>query len=478
MVKMEAEHIIPSGTLIDGKYRIEGLLGSGGMGAVYAATQEMIGRKVAVKLLHRRLASDEYQVRRFQKEAQIAGALGHDNICEVTDFGEMENGAPYLVMPLLNGVTLADLLREGAPLPLARTSDILCQTLSALEATHREKIVHRDLKPDNIFVGTLGDREDFVKLLDFGISKVLDQKVVSELTQTGTVIGTPFYMAPEQASGAKDFDHRIDIYAVGVILFQTLTGQRPYDGESYNEIMAKILNRPFPSPTSLQPDIPKEIEAVIVKAMAKDPAERFESAGIMRRALQLAAETSSLSSSSPPANVSDTTGVDASLPFIPVQESGSKWLGTGWLGRNNRTVMAVFISLVIALAIAVLVYATRDEETQFQPPPPSKNPPLTRPTVSPEQAAPPPNSKSPPVAPVPEPAAPPIPTTGAGLSQQPGTSDALGGVSTDQAPPGGDAPVKKGKSKPRPARKKSSRKDDTESIIRGRGHTHVISEYE
>jgi serine/threonine-protein kinase len=279
--------IIPK-TVLDGKYQVGPVIGSGGMGRVYEATHIEIGRKVAIKHLHAQYSNDSQVIKRFQQEAQLAGSIGHDNICEVTDIGTTEDGSPYLVMPLLKGHPLSDLLSNDEPLQISRLVDIICQTLSALQAAHHENIVHRDLKPDNIFISKFGDREDFVKLLDFGISKILDQDSVSNLTQTGTVVGTPHYMSPEQAQGKKDLDQRVDIYAIGVILYEGLTGQRPFEGDSYNELLFKIVAGPLDTPTIINPSVPPNVEKVVLKAMSRDRGHRFESAVEMRRALQQA----------------------------------------------------------------------------------------------------------------------------------------------------------------------------------------------
>lgn len=283
-----AHHTQPElnpGTIIGEAYEIERPLGVGGMGTVYEARQVRLGRKVALKLLHARFSSDTSVVKRFQREAELAASLGHDNICEVTDLGVAQDGSPYLVMPLLRGQPLCDLLQGEKPLEAPRLVDICSQVLSALGAAHQENIVHRDLKPGNIFITQLGDRTDFVKLLDFGICKVKSQDSADELTHPGTVLGTPYYMAPEQARGARDIDHRADIYALGVILYEALTGRRPFDGQSYNEIMFSILTESFSLPRAVEPGIPADLERVILRSMARDPAERYQSAEEMNAAL-------------------------------------------------------------------------------------------------------------------------------------------------------------------------------------------------
>jgi serine/threonine protein kinase len=274
--------------LLDDKYQIDGIVGQGGMGTVYEATHVKLGRKVAIKTMHPRYVTEESVVKRFFREAQLAASLGHDNICEVTDIGTTTDGLHYLVMPLLSGSSFDDVIRKQPALPLSQIGDIVCQILSALNVAHREQIVHRDLKPENVFITKVGDRNNFVKLLDFGISKIMGQSAATELTKTGTVLGTCHYMAPEQARGAKDLDHRVDIYAVGVILYKALTGTVPFEGDSYNEIMYKILVESFATPRSINPAIPNPVEQVVLKAMAREPEARYQSASEMRNALKQA----------------------------------------------------------------------------------------------------------------------------------------------------------------------------------------------
>ncbi len=189
------------GLVLKGKYEISRLIGEGGMGAVYEAHHKLIGRKVAIKFLHAEYATNPQAIQRFIQEAQIAGSLGHENICEVTDIGRTDDGAPYMLMPMLEGQSLGDAMNdEEGLLSTKRVSDIAYQALTGLQRAHDAGIVHRDLKPDNIFLTRMGDREDFVKILDFGISKIVSGTmpgVSGGLTTTGMVLGTPYYMAPE-----------------------------------------------------------------------------------------------------------------------------------------------------------------------------------------------------------------------------------------------------------------------------------------
>ncbi len=275
------------GTVLDGKYELTSLLGEGGMGAVFEATHTLIGRQLAVKFLHPQFATSDEVIERFHREAQAAARIGHENIIDVTDMGMAEDGAPYIVMEFLEGTDVRGLIEESGALPVKRAAHIMVQALSALQAAHEAGIIHRDLKPDNIFLTQKRTNPDYVKLLDFGISKfrALETDEVKGLTQTGTVLGTPHYMSPEQARGDQDISARSDIYAMGVILYQMLTGQLPFDAANYNALLIKILTEDPPPPEDLAPELPEDVVAVVKRAMARDPAERFEDAAEFRRHL-------------------------------------------------------------------------------------------------------------------------------------------------------------------------------------------------
>jgi serine/threonine-protein kinase len=292
---LEAALGIAAGSILDGKFRIVRLVGEGGMGAVYEAEHTVLRRRVAVKFLSGELAHNADAIGRFRREAEAAGRIGHDNICEVFDFGVTEQGSPYFVMPLLKGEALSAVIRRESPLPVDRAIDVVRQMLKALAAAHGVGIIHRDLKPDNVFLTTVGDREDFVKLLDFGISKMLRDPTAGgpgagagpghPPTQTGYIMGTPSYMSSEQARSAKDIDARADIYAVGVILYEMLTGIRAFDGENFGEIVWKIYSEPVRPLRAHRPDISPELEAVVLRAMHRDRDQRFPTCEAFREAL-------------------------------------------------------------------------------------------------------------------------------------------------------------------------------------------------
>lgn len=284
--------------LLDERYELFGVIGEGGMGIVYEGKHVALGRKVAVKILGEEFSAVDQATQRFMQEAQIAGSLGHPNICEVTDVGSTADGLPYMVMQYLEGRVLSDLIEESEKgLSANRALDIIVQMLLALQVAHEAGIVHRDLKPENIFLTRMGDRADFVKILDFGISKVVGARAedLKKLTATGMVLGTPYYMAPEQAAGEKQLDVRVDIYAVGVLLFELLVGHPPYEADSYNELIVKIVNEPVPKVRAHNPNVTKKLDRVVYKAMAKDRERRYDNARDFREALLKAGEDAGLS---------------------------------------------------------------------------------------------------------------------------------------------------------------------------------------
>lgn len=280
-----------SGTVLDGKYRLKELLGQGGMGLVYAAEHTLLGRPLAVKILKREFARDRVAVQRFQQEAINASRIGSPNIVAVHDLGETDDGVPFLVMEYLEGTTLYAAMGEDPQtgtngiFDVPRAADLLCQVLAGLSAAHERGIVHRDLKPGNIFLTEVGGRTDFVKLLDFGVSKVLGGDRVMHMTRTGVLLGTPTYMAPEQVMGRKDIDHRVDLWAAGVILFRLLAGRKPHDGSVTAERLAAIVSKDAPPLRSLRPDLDAGLEGLLRKALTRDPAGRFQTARDFAEAL-------------------------------------------------------------------------------------------------------------------------------------------------------------------------------------------------
>jgi serine/threonine-protein kinase len=302
------------GTVIDGKYAVKALLGKGGMGAVYRAENTRIGKQVAIKVLLRGHRKGSDAEKRFIREARIAGALGHPGIVEIYDLGTLENGVPFQVMELLEGETLAARIKHEGALPIDELLDVAEQVLSALDIAHARGIIHRDLKPENVFLAVKGDAV-IAKLLDFGISKALGEETLS-LTKTGMVVGTPYYLAPEQARGDA-VDARCDVWAMGVLVYEALTGRLPYRADNYNKLLVSILTtRPTPA-REIRPAIPEAIEQVIQTAMSHDPEARYANGKAMLRALREARGRQSIPSyrPPPPAAMDDISVPESTVPL-------------------------------------------------------------------------------------------------------------------------------------------------------------------
>lgn len=275
---LEATDILPPSRLIGGKYRLGKLLGEGGMGAVYAAEHTGLGTTVAVKLLNESFACDSNALSRFRREARATAAIRHDNIVEVYDTGTDEQGIPFIVMEMLNGESLSGFLRRERKLSPEVATTIALQILSGLAAAHAKTIIHRDLKPGNILLAQQDSGEQVVKILDFGISKFCQDPSLPDVTATGAVIGTPRFMAPEQARGDKDIDARVDIYSVGVLMYRMLSARLPVSGNNQREIIEKILAGNAPHLKSIADNVPQALADVVMKALSVDRDARQSSA--------------------------------------------------------------------------------------------------------------------------------------------------------------------------------------------------------
>ena len=277
------------GTVIAGKYRLDGVIGRGGMGAVYRATHVMLNKTVAVKTIKPDLIESAEMVQRFQREARAATGLEHPNIVAVYDLGQAEDGALYIAMEFVNGVNLKDAIRSAGPMPAARIARLLTQVASALARAHRNQVVHRDLKPQNLMIATDAKGEERVKLLDFGIAKSLEEGTTVQLTADGYSLGTPQYMAPEQAVG-QPVDGRADLYALGVILYEMLVGEVPFNAGSAPAVLIMHLNDAPEPPSRRRPDlpIPPALEAIALRCLEKNPAQRFQTAEEFSDALERA----------------------------------------------------------------------------------------------------------------------------------------------------------------------------------------------
>jgi serine/threonine protein kinase len=280
------------GETLDGRYFVEKKIGEGGMGVVFSARHSVIERPLAIKVLKREVMRDTATIKRFIQEAKAASRIGHPNIVDVTDFGTTPDGMTYSVMEYVAGQTLGHALRHSAPFPQTRAIKVTVQIARALGAAHDKGIVHRDLKPENVFLTDRDGRTDFVKIVDFGIAKVVpvggSNPNEPRLTRAGSVFGTPEYMAPEQAAGKGDTDGRVDIYALGVLLYEMLTGKVPHRGDSTVRTLAMVMLDPVEPPSRVRPDanISPDLEAVVLHALAKKRETRFQTMGEFVTALE------------------------------------------------------------------------------------------------------------------------------------------------------------------------------------------------
>lgn len=413
-----------SGSTLDNKYRINDVIGNGAMGYIYKATNIVLKREVAIKTLQKpKVTLKDTGLRRFQQEAKIAASVNHDNVCEVIDFGvhQPANGEFdifYLVMPLLKGQSLGQWFNSWVKPSPSVFIDIISQTLLGLQAAHDMNIVHRNLNPDNIFITNIGDRDNFVKVLDFGISKYLESETSPNLTQTGIAMGTPLYMAPEQAKGAKHINSTADLYSIGVVLYEGFVGQLPYQGESFNEVLLQITSRPFPAPREVNPHVPKSIEKVILRAMSRAPVDRFENAMTMRQALLEASSTADIknresfvyavASASPlnspiketisnvepaqnftsNARVGGNKAIEAKLKAATVSTTKNERESNGSNRRTFRVLIGIIIvSLIIVVSGLTYIFgrqhAQTEESANVVPPVPTSQATAPTPPLSP-----------------------------------------------------------------------------------------------
>ncbi len=268
-----------------GQYRLLQKLGAGGMGEVYLAEHELLKRPCALKLIKADSGGDPVALARFEREVQSAARLSHPNSIEIFDYGHTDDGTFYYVMEYLQGMSLGDLVAGFGPLPPARVIYLFRQICAGLAEAHNLGLVHRDLKPANVFVAVRGGETDIVKILDYGLVKVKQDASASQLTMDQTVSGTPMFMAPEQASGEADLDARADIYAIGAMAYFALTGRPPFDGASPFAIMIAHARDPVVPPSQIRPEVPADLEQVVLRCLAKSPAERFGDVRALGKAL-------------------------------------------------------------------------------------------------------------------------------------------------------------------------------------------------
>jgi len=420
-----AESPVQEGQILAGKYRVERVLGSGGMGVVVAAWHLELEQRVAVKFLHPLALERADTAERFRREARSAAKIRSEHVARVIDVGIMEGGIPYMVMEYLEGHDISDEMAKVGRLPIEDAVDFVLQAIEALAEAHAAGIVHRDLKPANLFIALRADGTRIVKVLDFGISKSLLGGSASELslTRTSVLIGSPLYMSPEQMRSAKDVDTRTDIWSLGVILYEMLTGRPPYTGDSIPALCASLLND-LPQPMrTLRPDVPLELEDIIRHCLAKNRVDRYGTVSELARALAQFGSVSSqlhVDRASRMLGVTDATpfsdssdrrlarSADASgqlrtvsvQPLTPPRETGGTWgrtsspiTGDAVEGSKSKSrgVLLTVLGLGLAAAAGVTLYL-------------SSRAPSTPPSASVSVAAP-----TPPVRPTATPVAVPAP---------------------------------------------------------------------
>lgn len=365
------------GTTIDGRYEVESILGEGGMGLVYKARHIVLNKPLAIKVLRPDVSRDEEIITRFRQEAQSASAIGNQHIIDISDFGVLPDGSTYFVMEYLDGTDLTGAIEDSGPLDPVRTVHIAKQLCQALGAAHDAGIVHRDLKPDNIYLIRRGGDSNFVKVLDFGIAKVGGTS--SKLTRAGQVFGTPHYMSPEQCAGSG-VDHRTDIYALGIILYEMTTGDVPFDADNLMGILTKHLYEEPVRPRERNPEIPEDLEMVILKAIAKQADARYQTMYELLEDLQrVEAGVGTMAREDTQSFLTGQAGpVTTPTEYVP---------GAG--GRRWPLVAAAVLLLGVGGVGAAMVMGDSDDPTDAETPPVAdQQAPTPTPPVEPVAQAP------------------------------------------------------------------------------------------
>jgi serine/threonine-protein kinase len=366
------DHPFTIGRILAGRFRIVRPLGYGGMGAVFEVEHQLTRHHRALKLLHPQMAEMPAVVERFLREASAAGRIGNGHIVETFDAGRLETGEPYIVMELLQGRTLAELLREVGPLDMARSCDLLLQACDGVGAAHAAGIIHRDLKPENLFLAA--PSESFVKILDFGISK-FDAAItgVEGLTLEGSPMGTPYYMSPEQVNGQRPVDAQTDVYALGVVFYECLTARRPFEADTLPQLILQIAQGRYVAPSQVRPQLPTLADEIVSRAMAMDPASRFASTQELSRAilsLQAAQDRNLVSSGAHPGPstfppIESTHVLPAMTPGVFSRSSVPRIATSLNPSRRKRTwvVLGATLAALLALGLSLWAGVTRPSDT-------------------------------------------------------------------------------------------------------------------
>lgn len=342
------------GTILNNTYQIQDVVGRGGMGSVYRARDVLMERTVAIKMLHHHLVQDQASIQRFQQEARAASAINHPNVITAYDFGISETGQPYLIMDFLQGKSLSSTIDESRGLEYSRAVHIFAQTCDALHVAHAKGVIHRDLKPSNIMIVQNRDDPDFVKIVDFGIAKLLPSsgKQSQNLTQTGELFGSPLYMSPEQFLG-KNLDERTDIYAMGCVMYEALIGRPPFSGEHVLETMHKHIHEPPAKFAVARPDlkIPAKLEAIVMRSLEKEPDARYQSMAELRDAILLTID-----------GARDTRTLGARLQSIRSQLKRARKKNEKWIKRTQYAGIGVLSIGAFAGIIIFILQSDRDTQ--------------------------------------------------------------------------------------------------------------------
>jgi eukaryotic-like serine/threonine-protein kinase len=402
--------MIPTGTILAGKYRVERVLGQGGMGVVVQATHLQLHQPVAVKLLLPEVLTNPEVVQRFLREAQAVVRLKSEHVARVIDIGSLDDGAPYMVLEYLDGTDLADFSRQQ--LTIGQIVDLMLQACEALAEAHSIGIVHRDIKPANFFITRRSDGSRLLKVLDFGISKLQQTALEGNLTATSTVMGTPAYMSPEQMRSTRDVDNRSDIWALGIVLYELLQGTAPFVAETFGAMVIRVATEPLPP---LSGQLPPGLAEVVYRCLEKDPTRRFQNIAELAHVLAPYAQ----STAQAVVSVERTCGVLRTGPshLSTLTSSAGAITQPPRSVRRLPLVAGAFAGLGMIVAIGIAVSRGGDEAANPDPSmsavasPPASPPPLPSSAREPVRApAPPDAAVAPALAPAPDAAVPALPT--------------------------------------------------------------------
>jgi serine/threonine-protein kinase len=428
-----ASGVLP-GHVLAGKYRIEQVLGMGGMGVVVAATHIELETKVAIKFLLPAMLGNRQAVERFAREARAAVRITGENVARVLDVGTLDSGAPYMVMEYLDGADLGAWLVQRGPLPVEQAVDFVLQACVAVANAHRLGIVHRDLKPANLFAVRGSDGQFVIKVLDFGISKVTNLSSSgggAAMTQTAAVMGSPLYMSPEQMQSTRDVDAQTDIWALGVILYELVTGSPPFTGDTYAQVAVRVATTPCAPLRSVRPDAPQGLEDALARCLAKDKTQRFRNVAELALALVDHGSRRARPCVERIVGIIEAAGLSASVPGAPVRAVSAEPGPLGTMAPATRTASRVaggagwippriiaIVGLVSALTAAAAVgFAVLHKRVEAGVAPPAAMEPFPPLTVAPAPVD---------TAPSTLPSSPPEPTTPPSASTKPALAAAKG----------------------------------------------------